>query len=69
VLSVAARLLVALNTLAPGLTTDPYYLEHESVRMIVEQLTYTPMDILFNVVPAVAIGLLYRVLRANSVDL
>jgi hypothetical protein len=37
--------------------------------MIVEQLTYTPMDILFNVVPAVAIGLLYRVLRANSVDL
>lgn len=58
-----------LNTLAPGLTTDVYYVEHENVRTLVEQMTEVPMDILFDIVPAVAIGLLFKVLRASSADL
>lgn len=58
-----------LRSFVPNLTTDAYYVEHENVRTVVEQMTYVPMDILFDIVPAVTIGLLYRVLRAGSADL
>jgi hypothetical protein len=58
-----------LDTLAPGLTSDIYYVDHENVRSMVVQVITVPVDMLFDIVPAVAIGLLYRVLRANSADL
>jgi len=57
-----------LDFFAPGLTSDLYYLEHENLRSMVVQIVNLPMDFLFDIVPAVAIGLLYRVLKANSVD-
>jgi hypothetical protein len=58
-----------LNSLAPGLTSDIYYVDHENVRSMVLQAISVPMDMLFDIVPPVAIGLLYRVLKANSADL
>ena len=57
-----------LDFFAPGLTSDLYYLEHENLRSTLVQIVNLPMDFLFDIVPAVAIGLLYRVLKANSVD-
>jgi hypothetical protein len=58
-----------LDTLVPGLTAEISYIGREALRIFVVQMTEVPMDLLFDIVPAVAIGLLFRVLRANSADL
>lgn len=36
---------------------------------LIYQLTYVPTDFLFDVTPAIAVGLIYRILKANSADL
>jgi hypothetical protein len=58
-----------VNLALPALATDASYIGRETLRSLLLQLTQVPMDFLFDIVPAVAIGLVFRVLRANSADL
>lgn len=41
----------------------------QSLNMVINQLAFMPLYFLFDIIPAVAIGLLYRTLKANSADL
>lgn len=58
-----------LNEILSGLTNEVAYMGRETLRSLVMQMFQVPMDILFDIVPAVAIGLLFKALRANSADL
>jgi hypothetical protein len=51
------------NVSANGLAENP------DLGNFINQLTYVPMDFLFDIAPAIAVGLTYRVLKANSADL
>ena len=57
-----------LGILTPN-ATGVGYAQDPNLNALIIQLTYVPMDFLFDVIPAVAVGLLYRVLKANSADL
>lgn len=58
-----------LNSILSGLPDEIDYIGREILLSLVRQIIEMPVNILFSVVPAVAIGLLFKALRANSADL
>jgi len=58
-----------VNLALPALATDISYIGRETLRSLLLQMTQMPMDLLFDIVPAVAIGMVFKVMRANSADL
>lgn len=58
-----------VNMALPEMATNISFIGRETLRSLLLQATQVPMDLLFDIVPAVAIGLLFKVLQANSADL